>query len=59
MYNVLKDKVHGDLCVSISGGVDSMVLTYLLKRLEKILKINVCAFHITRLTCSLAAVLFY
>ena len=47
VYKILKNRIKGNICVSLSGGVDSMVLTYILKRLEKKLNINVCAFHIT------------
>ncbi len=46
IYNVFYKKIEGDICVSISGGVDSMVLVFILKKLEKLLNINLCAFNI-------------
>lgn len=47
VQNVLSGKVTGDICVSLSGGVDSMVLSYILKGLERDLNIRVSAFHIS------------
>lgn len=38
--------ITGDVCISLSGGVDSMVLTYILKKLETYLDISVKVFHL-------------
>lgn len=49
VYNKLKIlNIKGNICVSLSGGVDSMVLTYVLKKLEIYCqkKIKVKAFHL-------------
>tara|TARA_B100001093_G_C26834267_1_gene1017606 strand:+ start:353 stop:1969 length:1617 start_codon:yes stop_codon:yes gene_type:complete len=46
LCSVLKTNIKGNICISLSGGVDSMVLAFILKRLEKKLDIRVCAFHL-------------
>tara|TARA_B110000483_G_C18188178_1_gene539812 strand:+ start:356 stop:1678 length:1323 start_codon:yes stop_codon:yes gene_type:complete len=47
VYGMLFGKITGKVCVSLSGGVDSMVLVYILKQLEQKLGIDVSAFHIS------------
>ncbi len=46
VYEVVKTLDNKNVCVSLSGGPDSMVLLYILKRLEKSLDIKVSAFHL-------------
>lgn len=46
LHKILHNNIKGNICISLSGGVDSMVLAFTLKRLEKKLDISVSAFHI-------------
>ena len=58
IYNIFNDNIFNDnifndniqkrcVCVSLSGGVDSMVLTYILKKMETLLNINIKVFHLS------------
>ena len=47
LFNILNNKINGDICVSLSGGVDSMVIIYILKKLERQLNIKLNTFHIS------------